>query len=360
MALSRGDYATAVQYAEQVRQVGEAQRHPINRQFAYHLLAEANLGLGEYETAQEFAQQAYAQALMSGDRWFMAYILNNLGKIAVALGDNRMGKTHFQSSYEIRQAFEDPEGMALALISLGKLALKEQAFVEAEERYQRSRTIYQDINDKGGLAAANWGLGIVSYEQGDYSLSQRYFRQALQLAVEIDYRPVLFGLLVNIAELLWKMGQRERPLTLLAFTAHHPATDHETQKKAQTRLTNEYQKAVSPELLAVATAQGKASDLDSLTAGLLYQLSLPLMPATEEASLPTAPAQDLIEPLTPREFSVLKLLSEGLTNREIADEFFLAIGTVKFYTGQIYGKLGVRNRVTAVVRARELNLISNE
>ena len=168
-----------------------------------------------------------------------------------------MGKTHFQSSYEIRQVFDDPEGMALALINLGNLALKEQSFAEAEEHYQRSRTIYQDINDKGGLAAANWGLGMVSCEQGDYSLTQGYFRQALQLAVEIDYRPVLFGLLVNIAELLWKMGQRERPLTLLAFTAHDPTTDHETQNKAKTLLTDEYQKLVSPQLFSAATAKGK-------------------------------------------------------------------------------------------------------
>ena len=362
VALTRGDYATAIQYAEQVRQVGEAQQHPINRQFAYHLLAEANVGLGEYETAQEFAQQAYAQSLMSGDRWFMAYILNNMGQIAVALGDNRMGKTHFQSSYEIRQEFDDPEGMALALINLGNLALKEQAFVEAEERYQRSRTIYQDINDKGGLAAANWGSGIVSYEQGDYFLSQDYFRQALQLAVEIDYRPVLFGSLVNIAELLWKMGQRERPLTLLAFTAHHPATDHETQSKAKTRLRNDYQKMVSPQLFAAATAKGEASDLDTLTADLLYQLSLPPTTASEEQATPrpTEPAQALVEPLTPRELDVFKLLCEGLTNQEIADELVLALGTIKFYTGQIYGKLGVRNRVNAVARARELNLINNE
>jgi DNA-binding CsgD family transcriptional regulator len=362
VALTRGDYATAVQYAEQVRQVGEAQQHSINRQFAYHLLAEANVGLGEYETAQEFAQQAYAQSLMSGDRWFMAYILNNMGQIAVALGDNRMGKSHFQSSYEIRQVFDDPEGMALALINLGNLALKEQAFVEAEERYQRSRTIYQDINDKGGLAAANWGSGIVSYEQGDYLLSQDYFRQALQLAVEIDYRPVLFGSLVNIAELLWKMGQRERPLTLLAFTAHHLATDHETQSKAKTRLTNDYQKMVSPQLFAAATAKGEASDLDTLTADLLYQLSLPPTTASAEQAtpMPTEPAQALVEPLTPRELDVLKLLCEGLTNQEIADELVLALGTVKFYTGQIYGKLGVRNRVNAVARARELNLINNE
>ena len=241
VALTRGDYATAIQFAEQVRDVAEVQQHPINRQFANHLLSEAHVGLGAYETAQQFAQQAYAQSLMTGDRWFRAYILNNMGQIAVALGDHRMGKSHFQSSYEIRHDFADPEGMALALINLGNLAFKEQALAEAAAQFQRSRTIYQDINDKGGLAAANWGLGMVACEQGDYLRTQGYFREALQLAVAIDYRPVLFGLLVNIAELLWKMGQQERPLTLLAFTIHNPTTDHETQKKAQTLLTDVYQ-----------------------------------------------------------------------------------------------------------------------
>ena len=122
VALTRGDYATAVGYAEQVRAMAEAHHHPINRQFAYHLLSEAHVGLGEYGTAQKFAQQAYAQSLMTGDRWFRAYILNNLGHIEMALGDNRMAKSHFQSSYEIRHDFADPEGMALALISLGRLS----------------------------------------------------------------------------------------------------------------------------------------------------------------------------------------------------------------------------------------------
>jgi len=359
VALTRGDYATAVRYAEQVRDVAEAQQQPINRQFAYHLLSEAHVGLGAYETAQKFAQQAYAQSLMTGDRWFRAYILNNMGQIAVALGDNRMGKTHFQSSYEIRHDFADPEGMALALINLGNLAFKEQALAEAAAHFQRSRTIYQDINDKGGLAAANWGLGRVACEQGDFIRTQGYFREALQLALDIDYRPVLFGLLVNIAELLWNMGQRERPLTLLAYTIHNPRTDHETRKKAQTLLATKVQNRVSPALLATATATGEASNLAALAADLLQQLSLPPTTISAEQAVPDL-AEKLVEPLTPRELAVLQLLCEGQTNGEIAAELGIASGTVKFYTSQIYGKLGVRNRVTAVARARQRNLIPTD
>ena len=67
-----------------------------------------------------------------------------------------------------------------------------------------------------------------------------------------------------------------------------------------------------------------------------------------------------MEPLTPRELDVLIKLCDGQTNSEIADELGIALGTVKFYTGQIYGKLGVRNRVTAVARARQLNLIPRQ
>ena len=358
-ALTRGDYESAVQLAEQVRNVAEAEQHPINRQFAYHLLSEAHLGLGAHETAQECAQRAYAQSLMTGDRWFRAYILNNMGQIAVALGDNRMGKNHFQASYEIRHDFADPEGMALALINLGNLSFKERDLAEAEDQFQRSRTIYQDINDKGGLAAANWGLGKVACEQGELIRTQGYFREALALAVAIDYRPVLFGLLVDIAELLWQIGQRERPLTLLAYTVHNPKTDHETRKRAQTLLTNGYQNKVSPDRLATASARGRASDLARITADLFDQLSLPPTTTSAEPALPE-PAETLVEPLTPRELDVLKLLCVGLTNGEIADELGIATGTVKFYTSQIYGKLGVRNRVTAVARARQLNLVPTE
>ena len=54
---------------------------------------------------------------------------------------------------------------------------------------------------------------------------------------------------------------------------------------------------------------------------------------------------------------VLKFLALGLTNPEIAEELVLSIGTVKSHTGNIYSKLGVRNRTEAVARARELSLL---
>ena len=64
----------------------------------------------------------------------------------------------------------------------------------------------------------------------------------------------------------------------------------------------------------------------------------------------------LIEQLTPREIDILKLLIQGMTNRQIAQELFITESTVKWYNQQIYSKLGVRSRTQAVARVRDLNL----
>ena len=65
----------------------------------------------------------------------------------------------------------------------------------------------------------------------------------------------------------------------------------------------------------------------------------------------------LITPLTDRELAVLRLIAAGLSNREIAQELFLAVGTIKKHTSNIYGKLEVRSRTQAVARGRELGLL---
>jgi len=64
----------------------------------------------------------------------------------------------------------------------------------------------------------------------------------------------------------------------------------------------------------------------------------------------------LVEPLTERELEILRLIARGLSNREIASELFLTLGTVKWYNRQIYSKLGVHSRTQAVEKAKQVGL----
>ncbi len=65
----------------------------------------------------------------------------------------------------------------------------------------------------------------------------------------------------------------------------------------------------------------------------------------------------LVEPLSPRELEVLRLLALGRTNQEIAGQLIVSPGTVKAHTASIYRKLDVANRTEAVARARQLGIL---
>jgi DNA-binding NarL/FixJ family response regulator len=72
----------------------------------------------------------------------------------------------------------------------------------------------------------------------------------------------------------------------------------------------------------------------------------------------TTPApQKLVDPLSEREMEILGLVAQGLSNREIADKLFITEGTAKNHMTNVLGKLGVRDRMQAVIRGRELGLV---
>jgi LuxR family maltose regulon positive regulatory protein len=69
------------------------------------------------------------------------------------------------------------------------------------------------------------------------------------------------------------------------------------------------------------------------------------------------PQERPLDPLTPRELEILRLISKGHSNPEIANELVVTINTIKNHTSNIYSKLGVRSRTQAIARAHELNLL---
>jgi LuxR family maltose regulon positive regulatory protein len=71
----------------------------------------------------------------------------------------------------------------------------------------------------------------------------------------------------------------------------------------------------------------------------------------------SSPVQSMIDPLSERELEVLRLICDGKSNQEIADELFIALDTVKRHVNNIYVKLGVSRRTQAVGEARKLGLV---
>jgi LuxR family maltose regulon positive regulatory protein len=76
----------------------------------------------------------------------------------------------------------------------------------------------------------------------------------------------------------------------------------------------------------------------------------------EPVTIEPRTASKLIDRLSQRELEVLRLIADGATNKEIADELVLTVNTVKRHISNIFGKLEVSNRAQAIARARQLNL----
>jgi DNA-binding NarL/FixJ family response regulator len=112
-------------------------------------------------------------------------------------------------------------------------------------------------------------------------------------------------------------------------------------------------KDVSSEKLVEAirtTARGESFLQPNIAAKLVAEFA-----RLEET--PSPPAQELVEPLSARELEILALVAAGASNKEIAAELFITEGTVKNHVTNILGKLGVRDRTQAALKAREMGLI---
>lgn len=73
--------------------------------------------------------------------------------------------------------------------------------------------------------------------------------------------------------------------------------------------------------------------------------------------VPSTQMEQLVDPLSERELEILSLIARGASNKEIASQLYIAEGTVKNHVTHILGKLGVRDRTQAALKARKLSLL---
>ena len=85
--------------------------------------------------------------------------------------------------------------------------------------------------------------------------------------------------------------------------------------------------------------------------------SAPIEPAMIAPATPAFVGVSDVAQLTEREREILALLARGASNREISETLYIAGGTVKNHLSNILGKLGVRDRTQAALKARELGLL---
>jgi predicted ATPase/DNA-binding CsgD family transcriptional regulator/transcriptional regulator with XRE-family HTH domain len=304
--------------------------------------------LGKYEEARQYAKQGYAYTLTTGDEFMGSYCLREWGTASQLLGDTDDAKPRLQATYAIQKGFGDLRGTVGTLYNLGRIAQLEGDNAGARHYYEQARIICHDLGAINGLVSSLEGMANCARAMGYYGEARRYLHEALQLSSQ--HRPFFTPMIVvGIGELFLQTGKQARGIELLASALRHPTSDQETKDRAQ-RLLNRYQVTAEAENQTAANV-----DINAAASALLDEL---LIAESKQLTnqIPQA-GETLVEPLSEREQEILALIAEERSNREIADQLFLTVGTVKWYLTGIYSKLGVQNRTLAIMRARQLNLL---
>ena len=315
-------------------------------------LSDVAVKQGNYERARELAQESADLARAGGELWTQTFDLAHLGYVHYLLGNYTEAKMLIQEAIRIAEKYESTTGLSDARNNLGLVELAVNACQDARQTFTENLAYSTRSSYLKGTVLALIGAGDAAKELGEYQESRRYLSQALMTALDSNQIPYVLSALTVTAILLVQTGNRERAAEIALLVLEHRAATHETKSRAS-QLVSQLEASLGPELLAAAVERARYSDIGQIVKTLLAN------DLSENPGPSTAPsANGPTGALTERELDILRLTAEGLSNREIAEQLFLAVGTVKWYLSEIYAKLYVTSRTQAIARAKELNLLT--
>lgn len=354
VASARGDLQTVRKHASESLARAIEDGHTQHRGMSYQIVGHLQLREGNLEEARECVLKALDACVEIGDRWFTTYCHNELAEIAMAMGAYDEAIEHIQASLERCREFGDRAGIGLAHVYLGEALTLIGKTDEARQNFADSKEAYQQLGDRGGMARVDGGLGVLAVATGETSTAVKTLSEVLDSSLDMQFVAMTLDVLAGTGELALKCGKPEEGKMLLRYVDSHASTEARTRTRLRSLLKEE-DRGDSPNNGSDELGEQVVQARRLLEfAGLATPQSESAQPTpTNGQSTPLLP-----DPLTEREIEILSLIAQGLPNQQIADDLFVSLGTVKWHSNQIYTKLGVHNRTSAVAMARELGMIS--
>jgi DNA-binding CsgD family transcriptional regulator len=332
-------------------------------------LAWATNCLGNYAESEAHYREALAIFEALDHPFGVALTVQFLGWVAFCTGEGRLpdALAHYQRALAIFRQIGHRIYWAMALADLAIAAVELGDYVAAWRYAQEGLAITTALQQRTLRAYNLYGLGAAACGLGDLVASRHYFLHSLQITSTTQTFNQMLATFYYFSQLLIQESQlptltlqerqqkRTLAVELLTIVIHHPMTWQLFRERAQRRLAELNVRAAASYRPAEVVVAELLEEDDWASKPLPTVAQIPFTPASQSTTRGNAA---LIEPLTERELEILHLIAEGQTNQAVADKLILSAGTVKWYSSEIYGKLGVANRTQAVAAARKLNLLT--
>jgi DNA-binding CsgD family transcriptional regulator len=356
MPWMRGDLVTARSLTEEAlalfREMGEKER------IAWSL---STLGLldiqeGEYSRAYTLLEESLAIHRESGDKRGIASTLVRLAHVLlVSLGDQEAIHAFLDEGLGLYTELGDKDGIAYTHYLSGWLALIQGNIVTAHLLLEDSVMIYRDIGNRRNLAESLALFARIVAAQGESTSSRELYEESLTIAREMNHKWLIASCLEGLASVVATQGEFRWSAQLWGaaealrenITIAIPPVEREDYERsiANARIQS------GEESFTIAWNMGR-----KMTPGQAHSARGREIVLSQTTALAHS-SQAYPSGLTTREVEVLRLMTRGLTNPQIAKHLLISPVTVNSHVRSIYNKLDVTSRSAATRFAFEHHLV---
>ena len=357
---------------------------------------------GNFTAARSLEEEALALSQGSDYKGGIARSLQHLGVLLKDQGEYVKAYAVLEESLNLYRKLGNTYGIAMALFRLAQvlfLSLGDLTTIHA--LLEESLSLFRELNIKDGIDYSYWLLGEVALQEGDVALARSLLEESLAITRQLGAPISTADSLSNLAKVAAREGDYAAARTLyeeslaiareagskwriapyLEGLASVLATQKEFARGAQLWGAAEairaafgtplppveraaYERAVAAtrshlgeKVFAAAWSEGRTMSREQILAARGTAEVLALIPAEPSSAPPARIPPTPPAGLTTRETDVLRLLAQGLTSAQIAEQLVIGVVTVNFHVRSIYSKLGVSSRSAATRYAIEHRLV---
>jgi non-specific serine/threonine protein kinase len=318
---------------------------------------------GELDRAAAVAPEALRVAVAVGDRMTEATARDAYALLELHRGRYDQAATWMEEGalalYRENEATATAgaQYVSNAYARLGEIALARGDAEGATAYLEEALRLLREQGFMWRLSGALRALGDLARDRGDLDGAVARYAESVTTARDHGDRLLLAESLAGVASVFAARGQPERAARLYGATAALRETigvaDEGQERPATERRVAAVRAALAPEEFAAAWAAGEALPLADAVAEALGDAG----PGEAMLSASAAPDPVSAAGLTVREGEVLRLVSQGLSDREIAEALAISPRTVGGHVTHLLAKLGVDSRTAAAAHAVRLGLV---
>jgi len=362
LAVQQRNYARARSLAEESLAICRAHGDTWRTAVVLLLLGRVASAQGEHARAQQLLEESqvlYRKLGYAGDiAWPLIYLAHN----AMMQGEHQRAHSWLEEALELCREAGNKPGLAHALNLLGQEALEQGDVVRAHSLLSECHLLNQKAGNRRNIARSLFLLASVCAVQADMAQARLLYEQSLALAQTLEHRKLMASCLQGLAAVATAQGQPTWAARLWGAAEYAQQDGVVILPQAlrtrigEARATARIQ--LGEAVFALALAEGRTMTLEQVLAA---QGPMTMSTSQEARQLPaSANRKSLPYPagLTAREVQVLRLVAQGLTDTQVAEQLVISHRTVTTHLTSIYNKLGINSRAAAARFAAEHQLIS--